>query len=98
DALAELGGDPSAINPQVPVELVIDHSVIAESSGLATSFATNVDIEYSRNIERYQLLKWAQQAFGGVRVVPPGTGICHQVNLEYLARVVFETPDGWAFP
>ena len=93
-----LGGDPTAINPLVPVELVIDHSVIAESSGLASSFATNVDIEYGRNIERYQLLRWAQQAFDGFRVVPPGTGICHQVNLEYLARVVFATDDGQAFP
>jgi aconitate hydratase len=98
DALAELGGNPTAINPLVPVELVIDHSVIAESSGLASSFATNVDIEYGRNIERYQLLRWAQQAFDGFRVVPPGTGICHQVNLEYLARVVFATDDGQAFP
>ena len=98
DALAEMGGDPAAINPLVPVELVIDHSVIAESSGLASSFATNVDIEYERNIERYQLLRWAQQAFDGFRVVPPGTGICHQVNLEYLARVVFATDDGRAFP
>ncbi|HEY5023982.1 MAG TPA: aconitate hydratase AcnA [Acidimicrobiales bacterium] len=98
DALAELGGDPNAINPLVPVELVIDHSVIAESSGLGSSFATNVDIEYARNIERYQLLRWAQQAFDGFRVVPPGTGICHQVNLEYLARVVFATDDGQAFP
>ncbi|MHB8594093.1 MAG: aconitase family protein, partial [Acidimicrobiales bacterium] len=98
DALASLGGDPSLINPLVPVELVIDHSVIAESSGLASSFSTNVDIEYRRNIERYQLLRWAQQAFDGFRVVPPGTGICHQVNLEYLARVVFATDDGWAFP
>jgi len=98
DALAELGGDPTAVNPLVPVELVIDHSVIAESSGLASSFATNVDIEYGRNIERYQLLRWAQQAFDGFRVVPPGTGICHQVNLEYLARVVFATDDGQAFP
>ncbi len=98
DAIGKLGGEASQINPLVPVELVVDHSVIAESSGLASSFATNVDIEYSRNIERYQLLKWAQHAFSGVRVVPPGTGICHQVNLEYLARVVFETEDGWAFP
>jgi len=98
DALAVMGGDPTAINPLVPVELVIDHSVIAESSGLASSFATNVDIEYRRNIERYQLLRWAQQGFDGYRVVPPGTGICHQVNLEYLARVVFATPDGRAFP
>ena len=98
DALAGMGGDPTAINPLVPVELVIDHSVIAESSGLASSFATNVDIEYERNIERYELLRWAQQAFDGFRVVPPGTGICHQVNLEYLARVVFATADGQAFP
>jgi aconitate hydratase len=98
DALTGLGRDPAAIDPLVPVELVIDHSVIAESSGSASSFASNVDIEYQRNVERYQLLRWAQQAFEGFRVVPPGTGICHQVNLEYLARVVFATPDGRAFP
>ncbi|HXQ59733.1 MAG TPA: aconitate hydratase AcnA [Acidimicrobiales bacterium] len=98
DALVSMGGDPTRVNPLVPVELVIDHSVIAESSGLRTSFDTNVDIEYQRNIERYELLRWAQQAFDGCRVVPPGTGICHQVNLEYLARVVFATPDGAAFP
>jgi aconitate hydratase len=98
DALGTTGGDPARVNPLVPVELVIDHSVIAESSGLASSFATNVDIEYQRNIERYELLRWAQQAFDGFRVVPPGTGICHQVNLEYLARVVFATDDGRAYP
>jgi len=98
DALSTMGGDPTRINPLVPVELVIDHSVIAESSGLPSSFATNVDIEYQRNIERYQLLRWAQRAFDRFRVVPPGTGICHQVNLEYLARVVFATDDGRAFP
>ncbi len=98
DALRRLGGDPARINPRVPVELVIDHSVIVESSGLPSSFDENVDIEYQRNIERYQLLRWAQQAFDGLRVVPPGTGICHQVNLEYLARVVFAGDDGWAFP
>ncbi len=98
DALAELGGDPSKVNPLVPVELVIDHSVIAEVSGTPDAFDRNVDIEYQRNIERYQLLRWAQQAFDGFRVVPPGTGICHQVNLEHLARVVFATPDGQAFP
>ena len=97
DALAAMRGDPARINPLVPVELVIDHSVIAESSGLPSSFATNVDIEYRRNIERYELLRWAQDAFDQFRVVPPGTGICHQVNLEYLARVVFETDDGQAF-
>jgi aconitate hydratase len=98
DALVSMGGDPTRVNPLVPVELVIDHSVIAESSGKASSFARNVDIEYQRNIERYELLRWAQQAFDGFRVVPPGTGICHQVNLEYLARVVFATADGAAFP
>ncbi len=97
DSLAELGGDPAKVNPLVPVELVIDHSVIAEASGTATSYDENVDIEYQRNIERYQLLRWAQQAFDGFRVVPPGTGICHQVNLEYLARLVFATDDGQAY-
>ncbi|MDE3087595.1 MAG: aconitate hydratase AcnA [Acidobacteriota bacterium] len=97
DAMAEVGADPSRINPLVPVELVIDHSVIAEASGTPDAFSRNVDIEYRRNAERYQLLRWAQQAFDGFRVVPPGTGICHQVNLEYLARVVFEA-DGWAYP
>ncbi len=97
DALAELGGDPSRVNPLVPVELVIDHSVIAEASGTPAAYDTNVDVEYQRNLERYQVLRWAQQAFDGVRVVPPGTGICHQVNLEYLSRVVFETDDRRAY-
>ncbi len=96
-ALAELGGDPKRVNPLVPVELVIDHSVIAERSGGDRSFDENVGIEYQRNLERYQLLAWAQQAFENFRVVPPGTGICHQVNLEYLARVVFDS-DGTAYP
>ncbi|HEX7442666.1 MAG TPA: aconitase family protein, partial [Acidimicrobiales bacterium] len=97
DALRELGGDPAQINPLVPVEMVVDHSVIAEASGTATAYDENVDIEYHRNIERYQLLRWAQQAFDGFRVVPPGMGICHQVNLEYLSRVVFATADGRAY-
>jgi aconitate hydratase len=97
DALVGLGGDPSKVNPLVPVELVIDHSVIAEASGRPGAYDENVDIEYQRNIERYQLLRWAQQAFDGFRVVPPGTGICHQVNLEYLSRVVFATDDGRAY-
>ena len=97
DALAELGGDPAKVNPLVPVEMVVDHSVIAEASGTAMSYDENVDIEYQRNIERYQLLRWAQQAFDGFRVVPPGMGICHQVNLEYLSRVVFATDDGRAY-
>jgi aconitate hydratase len=97
DALAADGGDPSRVNPLVPVELVIDHSVIVDRSGSAEAFAANVDLEYRRNHERYQLLRWAQQAFDRFRVVPPGTGICHQVNLEYLARVVF-ADDGTAYP
>jgi aconitate hydratase len=97
DALGTLGGDPGKVNPLVPVELVIDHSVIAEASGRPDAYDRNVDIEYQRNIERYQLLRWAQQAFDAFRVVPPGTGICHQVNLEYLSRVVFATDDGKAY-
>ena len=97
DALRELGGDPARINPLVPVEMVVDHSVIAEASGRPSAYDENVDIEYHRNIERYQLLRWAQQAFDGFRVVPPGMGICHQVNLEYLSRVVFATEDGRAY-
>jgi aconitate hydratase len=97
DALARLGGNASQVNPLVPVELVIDHSVIVERSGDAASYDQNVSIEYERNIERYKLLRWAQGAFDGFRAVPPGTGICHQVNLEYLSRLVFATPDGRAF-
>ncbi len=97
DALARLGGNASQVNPLVPVELVIDHSVIAERSGDASSYDQNVSIEYERNMERYQLLRWAQGAFDGFRAVPPGMGICHQVNLEYLSRLVFATPDGRAF-
>jgi aconitate hydratase len=97
DAIRRLGGDPARVNPLVPVELVIDHSVIVEVSGTPEAYERNVEIEYARNHERYQLLKWACEAFDGFRVVPPGTGICHQVNLEYLARVVFATPEGEAF-
>jgi aconitate hydratase len=96
DAIVELGGDPGQINPLVPVELVIDHSVVAERSGDGAAFDVNVDIEYQRNLERYQLLRWAQSGFEDFRIVPPGTGICHQVNLEHLARVVFEK-DGRAY-
>ncbi|MGD0055784.1 MAG: aconitate hydratase AcnA [Acidimicrobiales bacterium] len=97
DAMIALGGDPNKINPLVPVELVIDHSVIIERSGTPASFEQNVAIEYDRNIERYTFLKWAQSSFGQFRVLPPGMGICHQVNLEYLARVIFEH-DGVAYP
>ena len=90
DDIIALGGDPARINPLVPVELVIDHSVILERSGTSASFEENVAIEYDRNVERYTFLKWAQSSFDRFRVVPPGMGICHQVNLEHLARVVFE--------
>ncbi|MGN6205193.1 aconitate hydratase, partial [Humibacter sp.] len=89
DAMVELGGDPQKINPLIPSELVIDHSVIVDAFGDASAFQVNADLEFHRNQERYQLLRWAQQAFDNFRVVPPDTGICHQVNLEYLARVVF---------
>ncbi len=89
DAMAAFGGDPQRINPLIPAELVIDHSVIADAFGSPGAFRINADLEFSRNQERYQLLRWGQQAFDDFLVVPPGTGICHQVNLEYLARVVF---------
>ena len=90
DAMVTLGSEAKRINPLVPVELVIDHSVILERSGTATSYDENVAIEYERNIERYTFLKWAQSSFQQFRVVPPGMGICHQVNLEHLGKVVFE--------
>ncbi len=89
DATADLGGAMSAINPQVPVDLVIDHSVMVDFAGRGNSFSRNVEREYERNGERYTFLKWGQKAFENFRVVPPGTGICHQVNLEYLAQAVW---------
>ena len=89
DAMAEMGGDPKAINPLQPVELVIDHSVQADYFGTSDALAKNTDLEFERNRERYAFLKWGQSALSGLRVVPPGTGIVHQVNIEYLARVVF---------
>jgi aconitate hydratase len=97
DAMTDLGGDPKAINPLIPAELVIDHSVIADVFGRPDAFRINAGLEFDRNKERYQLLRWAQQAFDNFRVVPPDTGICHQVNLEYLSRVVFDK-DGQAYP
>ncbi|HRQ00768.1 MAG TPA: aconitase family protein, partial [Terrimesophilobacter sp.] len=87
EAVAKLGGDPKKINPLAPAELVIDHSVIADLFGSADAFERNVEIEYERNGERYQFLRWGQTAFDDFKVVPPGTGIVHQVNIEYLARV-----------
>ncbi|MGH3595880.1 MAG: aconitate hydratase AcnA, partial [Mycobacterium sp.] len=96
DAITDLGGDTQRINPLCPTELVIDHSVIADVFGRADAFRINAQLEFERNAERYQLLRWAQQAFTDFSVVPPDTGICHQVNLEFLSRVVFtrEGPDG----
>ena len=90
EAMIELGGNPEKVNPLAPAELVIDHSVIADSFGSNKSFQINVDLEYERNEERYQFLRWGQGAFSEFKVVPPGTGIVHQVNIENLARVVFE--------
>jgi aconitate hydratase len=94
DAMVALGGDPGAVQPQVPAELVIDHSIVADVSGRPDAFKRNAELEFERNRERYRFLRWGQQAFGTLKVVPPNTGICHQVNLEYLARVVFATDAG----
>jgi aconitate hydratase len=97
EAMADLGGDATKINPLAPAELVIDHSVIADVFGTADAFSRNVEIEYGRNRERYQFLRWGQTAFDDFKVVPPGTGIVHQVNIEHLARVIF-TRNGQAYP
>jgi len=97
DAMRDQGGDPEAINPQIPAELVIDHSVQVDEFASRLAIERNVELEFERNRERYAFLRWGQGAFDGLRVVPPNTGICHQVNLEYLARVV-ETRAGVAFP
>ncbi len=101
DAMNNLHGDTGKINPLVPVDLVIDHSVMVDSFGTARSFEINVDLEYQRNKERYEFLRWGSRAFDNFRVVPPGTGICHQVNLEYLAKTVWTKQAGGvtqAFP
>ena len=98
EAVVALGGNPALVRPRVPVELVIDHSVITEASASPEAFGRNKAIEAERNAERYRLLRWASQAFEAFRVVPPDTGICHQVNLEYLARVVMTDATGMAFP
>jgi len=93
EAMAKLGGDPKRINPLSPVDLVIDHSVMVDVFGTPKAFGDNVKLEFERNGERYAFLKWGQAAFDNFRVVPPGTGICHQVNLEYLAQVVWTTDE-----
>src|SRR6056297_2813306 len=101
DAVAELGGKPADINPQIPVDLVIDHSVMVDHFGHADAYKANVEREMERNFERYAFLRWGQKAFNNFRVVPPGTGICHQVNLEYLAQGVWsEKSDSetWVYP
>src|SRR6059058_1077901 len=97
NAMADLGGDPGKINPLIPAELVIDHSVQVDAFASRMAFERNVELEFERNHERYLFLRWGQNALSGLKVVPPGTGICHQVNLEYLARVV-DDRDGVAFP
>jgi aconitate hydratase len=93
-AMVDLGGDPQDINPLSPVDLVIDHSVQVDSFGNPGAFALNVEREYERNHERYAFLRWGATAFDNFRVVPPGTGICHQVNLEYLGQVVWTAAEG----
>src|SRR3990170_3740402 len=93
DAMKGLGGNPEKINPQVPVHLVIDHSVMVDEFGTPKAFEQNVALEYKRNIERYEFLKWGSGAFANFQVVPPGTGICHQVNLEHIARSVWSSAD-----
>ena len=94
DAFVKLGLPGKAINPLKPADLVIDHSVQIDEYGTKLAFKRNVDLEYQRNHERYLFLRWGQQAFANMKVVPPGTGICHQVNLEYLAKVVFTETSG----
>ena len=94
DAMQGLGGNPDRINPLVPVDLVIDHSVIVDDFGNPRAFSRNVELEYERNGERYRFLRWGQSAFRNFRVVPPGTGICHQVNLEYLSQTVWVNQEG----
>src|SRR2546426_6222331 len=97
DAMSAMGGDPAKINPLVPVELVIDHSIQVDEFATRFAFKRNAELEFERNQERYAFLRWGQEAFDNFSVVPPNTGICHQVNLEYLGRVVYAR-DGQAFP
>src|SRR6201991_87682 len=93
DAMRQLGGDPQKINPLVPVHLVIDHSVMVDEFGNPRAFEKNVEFEYQRNAERYEFLKWGSQAFDNFKVVPPGTGICHQVNLEHVVQAIWSSVD-----
>jgi aconitate hydratase A / 2-methylisocitrate dehydratase len=98
DAVARLGGDTGSVEPGIPVDLVIDHSIIADFAGFSDALARNAELEFERNRERYTFLRWAQQAFQTLRVFPPDRGICHQVNLEYLSQVVFRDANGLAYP
>lgn len=98
EACADLGGDPKKINPQVPCDLVIDHSVIADVAGCDGCMDENMKLEFKRNGERYDFLKWAQESFENVRIVPPGQGICHQLNIEKFASVVMESPPALRAP
>jgi aconitate hydratase len=98
EALAAMGGNPQKVNPLCPLDLVIDHSVMIDKFGTTSAFGENVAIEFERNTERYAFLKWGQKALKNFRAVPPGTGICHQVNLEYLGQGIFRSPDGAAYP
>ena len=108
DAMDEIGGDPARINPLVDVDLVIDHSVQVDAFGNERAFAINAERDFERNRERYSFLKWGQESFDNFRVVPPATGICHQVNLEYIGQVVYNretrrnpaapTPTRWSAP
>src|SRR5215813_11862504 len=98
EAMKKMGGNPKRINPLFPAELVIDHSVQVDNFGNSQSFGLNAELEFQRNVERYAFLRWGQTAFQNFKVVPPDTGICHQVNLEYLARVVFTDDAQRAYP
>jgi aconitate hydratase len=98
EALAAMGGNPQKVNPLCPLDLVIDHSVMVDTFASKNAFTKNVDVEFQRNTERYAFLKWGQKALKNFRAVPPGTGICHQVNLEYLGQGIFKSPDGAAYP
>src|SRR3546814_17473404 len=98
DAIATLGGDTTKINPLVPVHLVIDHSVMVDEFGHPKAFEQNVEIEYYRNGERYDFLKWGSKSLDNFKAVPPGTGICHQVNLEHIAQAVWSSQDADGHP
>src|SRR6476646_5048563 len=98
DAMADLGGDPRSMEPGIPVDLVIDHSIVADVAGVPDAFTRNAQLEFARNRERDTFRRWAQTAFRTLRVFPPNRGICHQVNLEYLAQVVFRGDEGMVYP